>query len=133
MFHPKGYAPIIPLTNLRHSLHHATFSLFAHHSNFFSSCQSFTESIHLFRWQPTKRHLVHSSHIHPFRNPIIPCFPICPNHRRTLSSILSSTHFVTPYSSLIRTFVTVHSPNTQQTLKSSICTSLVLDLSFFPL
>ena len=90
--------------------------------------QSFTESIHLFHHQTTKRLPTHSLTytllaILSFRN-----LSIWPNQRSTLSSILSSAPFVTPHIPLICAFATISIliiPN--RPLRLSICTALILE------
>ena len=73
-----------------------------------------------------------SSNKDTLSNPI-PLHPLhIQNHQRTLSPLLSSSPFVTPYNSIIRAFGTLSIPlipSKPQTL--SICTGLFLDLTFF--
>ena len=94
---------------------------------------------------PTKRLYTHF-HIYTLSNPIIlhslnmahhpyhlsfPILSIWPNHRRTLSSILLSTS-VASHNTLIRVFCTLSILLvSNRSLRLSICTILILDLSFY--
>ena len=110
---------LFPFIYSRHSFRSYAILLLAQYSNLFSLNSRSTNQLHTL------------SHIHPFSHHIILYSFNMAKPTENTFTILSSTIFVTPHNSLIRTFGTLFIlliPS--KPLKLSTCTSRSLDLSF---
>ena len=110
----------------------APFSLLAWHPNlFFLIKHSFMVSVHLFHNQPTKQLPAHSP-TYSLINPIIlHSLHMAEPPENTFVNPFIYPPFITPHYSLIRAFRTLSFlliPS--KPLRLSICTALILDLSF---
>ena len=124
--HPRATLQAFPLTNFQHSLYHAPFFLLAYHPTLF--VRWINLPLPWLTYWATSHTL---SQMHPLPILSFPILSIWSKHRRTFSSILSTTPFVILQNSLISVFGTLSIlliPN--NTLRLSICTALTLDLSF---